>query len=65
MIDVPHALRSSSIRDFDERVALKMHSYKDHESYWKNNPMHGVANAARSALCISAWDDPVCTKESI
>ncbi|GAB9465382.1 hypothetical protein Gpo141_00002792 [Globisporangium polare] len=37
VIDVPHALRSSSIREFDERVALKMHGYNDHEAYWKNN----------------------------
>lgn len=29
VIDVPHALRSSSIHELDERVELKMHSYKE------------------------------------
>ncbi|GAB9474710.1 hypothetical protein Gpo141_00011828 [Globisporangium polare] len=66
VIDVSHALESTSIRDFDERVFMKMHGYKDLESYWvNNNPMHTIKNIQRPALCISALDDPVCKGETV
>ncbi|GAB9470549.1 hypothetical protein Gpo141_00007792 [Globisporangium polare] len=66
VVDVPRALRASSIREFDELVFMKMHGYDSLEAYWaNNNPMRAIGNIARPTLCINAWDDPVCTKESI
>ncbi|GAB9475385.1 hypothetical protein Gpo141_00012484 [Globisporangium polare] len=66
VIDVPRAMRATSIREFDEHVFMKMHGYKDLESYWvNNNPMRAIENIMRPLLCINAWDDPVCTKETI
>ncbi|KAE8880127.1 hypothetical protein PF005_g16393 [Phytophthora fragariae] len=66
VVDVPSALRATSIREFDRHVYMKMHGYADLESYWQvNNPMRDVANLSMPLLCINALDDPVCTKETI
>ncbi|RLN88969.1 hypothetical protein BBJ28_00014167 [Nothophytophthora sp. Chile5] len=66
VVDIPKALRATSIREFDEHVYMKMHGYTDLESYWKvNNPMRAIENLKMPLLCINALDDPVCTKETI
>ncbi|KAG6613159.1 putative serine protease family S33 [Phytophthora cinnamomi] len=66
VVDVPAALRATSIREFDRHVYMKMHGYADLEAYWRvNNPMRDVDNLSKPLLCINALDDPVCTKETI
>lgn len=66
VVDVPGALRATSISEFDEHVYMKMYGYDDLESYWEvNNPMRDVPNIKKPLLCINALDDPVCTKETI
>ncbi|KAF1782833.1 Alpha/Beta hydrolase fold [Phytophthora cactorum] len=66
VVDVPRALKATSIREFDQHVYMKMHGYQDLEAYWKvNNPMRDVDNLKMPFLCINALDDPVCTKETI
>jgi predicted alpha/beta-fold hydrolase len=66
VVDIPKALKATSIREFDEHVFMKMHGFADLESYWaQNNPMRAVENIQRPMLCINALDDPVCTKTTI
>jgi|UniRef100_K3WWC0 predicted alpha/beta-fold hydrolase len=66
VVDIPKALTATSIREFDQQVYMKMHGYKDLESYWlQNDPMRDIDNIQRPLLCINALDDPVCTKETI
>lgn len=66
VVDVPAALRATSIREFDKHVYMKMHGYANLEAYWvTNNPTRALDNIMRPSLCLNAWDDPVCTKETI
>ncbi|GMF45278.1 unnamed protein product [Phytophthora fragariaefolia] len=66
VVDVGGAMRATSIREFDRHVYVKMHGFRDLESYWAaNDPMRDVARLRTPLLCINALDDPVCTKETI
>lgn len=60
------ALQSSSIKELDERVYIKLNQYNSLEEYWKyNNPMRNIINISVPVLCISALDDPICPKDTI
>lgn len=60
------AMESSGVREFDERVYVKLNQFSSLEEYWKyNNPMRNVAGISIPVLCINALDDPICPKEKI
>lgn len=60
------ALQSSSIKELDERVYVKLNQYNSLEEYWRyNNPMRNITNISVPVLCVSALDDPICPKETI
>ena len=60
------ALQSSSIKELDERVYVKLNQYNSLAEYWKyNDPMRSITNIHIPVLCISALDDPICTKDTI
>lgn len=60
------ALQSSSLKEIDERVYVKLNQYSSLEEYWKHNdPMRNIINISVPVLCVSALDDPICTKDTI
>lgn len=60
------ALQSSSIKELDERVYVKLNQYNSLEEYWKyNDPMRNITNISVPVLCVSALDDPICPKDTI
>lgn len=60
------ALQSSNIKELDERVFVKLNQYSSLEEYWRyNDPMRNVTNITIPVLCVSALDDPICTKDTI
>lgn len=60
------ALQSTSIKELDERVYVKLNQYNSLEEYWRyNNPMRNITNISVPVLCVSALDDPICPKETI
>lgn len=60
------AMQSSSIKELDERVYVKLNQYNSLEEYWRyNDPMRNITNISVPVLCISALDDPICPKDTI
>ena len=60
------ALQSTSIKELDERVYVKLNQYNSLEEYWRyNDPMRNITNISVPVLCVSALDDPICPKETI
>lgn len=52
-------LQSSSLKEIDERVYVKLNQYSSLEEYWKHNdPMRNIINISVPVLCVSALDDP-------
>uniref|UniRef100_A0A3B5LUL6 Abhydrolase domain containing 15 n=1 Tax=Xiphophorus couchianus TaxID=32473 RepID=A0A3B5LUL6_9TELE len=57
ILDVDRALRSSSLRDFEEALFC---SPTDWESYWgRNEPLRDADEVAVPVLCICSSDDPL------
>lgn len=66
VIDVPAALRATSVSEFDARVYGKLHGFASAEAYWRaNDPLQSIGGIRRPVLCVNALDDPVCAKETI
>ncbi|TYZ68682.1 hypothetical protein PybrP1_012430 [[Pythium] brassicae (nom. inval.)] len=66
VVDLPAALRATSVAEFDKHVYAKMHGFASAEAYWaRNDPLRAIGAIRRPVLCINALDDPVCAKETI
>ncbi|CAA7396957.1 unnamed protein product [Spirodela intermedia] len=58
--------RSNSVRDFDSHATCIVGNYETVDTYYRCcSSVNFVGNVAIPLLCISALDDPVCTKEAI
>ncbi|CAN1143583.1 Embryogenesis-associated protein EMB8 [Linum perenne] len=59
-------LYSRSIRDFDNYVTCIVGKFETVDTYYRrSSSVNFVGNVAVPLLCISALDDPVCTREAI
>ncbi|XP_021760455.1 embryogenesis-associated protein EMB8-like [Chenopodium quinoa] len=59
-------IKSRSIRDFDNHATCLVGKYETVDTYYRrNSSANYVDKVAVPLLCISALDDPVCTKEAI
>ncbi|CAA0265804.1 unnamed protein product [Arabidopsis thaliana] len=58
--------KSRSIRDFDNHATCLVGKFETVDTYYrKSSSTQYVGNVAVPLLCISALDDPLCTKEAI
>ncbi|CAH2035327.1 unnamed protein product [Thlaspi arvense] len=58
--------KSRSIRDFDNHATCIVGKFETVDTYYrKSSSTQYVGNVAVPLLCISALDDPLCTKEAI
>ncbi|KAG9444003.1 hypothetical protein H6P81_015343 [Aristolochia fimbriata] len=58
--------KSRSIRDFDHHATRLVGKFETVDSYYRHcSSASFVGNVAVPLLCISALDDPLCTKEAI
>ncbi|GAB2291195.1 hypothetical protein Dimus_025454 [Dionaea muscipula] len=58
--------KSLSIRDFDNHATCILGNYETVDTYYRrNSSANYLANVSVPLLCISALDDPVCTREAI
>lgn len=58
--------RSRSIRDFDNHATCHVGKFETVDTFYrKSSSTQYVGNVAVPLLCISALDDPLCTKEAI
>ncbi|CAN0880648.1 Embryogenesis-associated protein EMB8 [Linum grandiflorum] len=58
--------KARSLRDFDNYATCVYGKFETVDTYYRrSSSVHHVGNVAVPLLCISALDDPVCTKESI
>ncbi|KAL0649982.1 hypothetical protein Bca4012_092673 [Brassica carinata] len=58
--------KSRSIRDFDNHATCHVGKFETVDTYYrKSSSTQYVGNVAVPLLCISALDDPLCTKEAI
>lgn len=74
-LNQPHFLRlanwegikkSRSIRDFDQHATCIVGKFETVDTYYRHcSSATYVGNVAVPLLCISALDDPVCTREAI
>ncbi|KAF5735403.1 putative alpha/beta hydrolase domain containing protein 1 3 [Tripterygium wilfordii] len=59
-------IKSRSIRDFDNYATCLVAKYETVDTYYRRcSSSYYVTNVSVPLLCISALDDPVCTKEAI
>nr|AHF21578.1 late embryogenesis abundant protein [Tamarix hispida] len=61
-------IKSRSIRDFDHHATCIVGKYETVDTYYRNRRCSSasyIGNVAVPLLCISALDDPLCTKEAI
>ncbi|KAF5182079.1 embryogenesis-associated protein EMB8 [Thalictrum thalictroides] len=57
---------SLSVRDFDKNATCILGKFETADTYYRQCSSAGyVKNIAVPLLCISALDDPVCTREAI
>lgn len=58
--------KSRSVRDFDNYATRVLGKYETVDTYYRHNSSTNfVGNVMVPLLCISALDDPVCTREAI
>eukprot|EP00257_Ricinus_communis_P027069 XP_025014483.1 embryogenesis-associated protein EMB8 isoform X2 [Ricinus communis] len=58
--------KSRSIRDFDNYATCLVGSFETADTYYRRcSSAYYVADVSVPLLCISALDDPVCTREAI
>ncbi|KAF9603573.1 hypothetical protein IFM89_037072 [Coptis chinensis] len=58
--------KSRSVRDFDNHATCVIGKYETADTYYRHSSSAGyVKNITVPLLCVSALDDPVCTKEAI
>ncbi|PIA41004.1 hypothetical protein AQUCO_02300049v1 [Aquilegia coerulea] len=66
LVDWEGIQKSRSVRDFDKNATCILGKYETADTYYRNCSSAGyVKNVAVPLLCISALDDPVCTREAI
>lgn len=66
VVDIPAAMQSKTLCEFDKLVYCKLYGYNSLQEYWeKNNPMRDVDDIAVPVLCINSLDDPICVKGNI
>ena len=68
VIDFDSALRSSSMREFNERVyepLMNLNGLRCSYDNHLNNNFNNVSRIRVPTLCISALDDPICSAECI
>ncbi|RXH87947.1 hypothetical protein DVH24_037592 [Malus domestica] len=62
----PSATSSRSIRDFDQHATCIVGNFETVDTFYRRcTSATYVGNVAVPLLCISALDDPVCTREAI
>lgn len=62
-IDYEKIAVAKTLRHIDEASYMKFGTTENIQDYWKiNNPIRNISNIDVEVLCISASDDPVCTK---
>ncbi|CAG5133383.1 unnamed protein product [Candidula unifasciata] len=65
-IDPAHVLESESIKDFDERLTIKLFGFESAEHYYKAACLSSkVHTLAKPVVCLSAADDPFAPEYSI
>lgn len=65
-IDTAHVLKSSTIKQFDDRFTCKVFGYPTVEDYYKDATLKTrVHQLARPVLCLNAADDPFAPMYSI
>ncbi|KAJ6711297.1 ALPHA/BETA-HYDROLASES SUPERFAMILY PROTEIN [Salix purpurea] len=58
--------KSRSVRDFDNHATRILGKFETVDAYYRRSScVNFVGNVSVPLLCISAMDDPVCTKEAI
>ncbi|XP_044490795.1 phospholipase ABHD3 isoform X1 [Mangifera indica] len=58
--------KSHSVRDFDDHATRVLGKFETVDSYYRHSSSTSyVRNVSVPLLCISALDDPVCTREAI
>ncbi|XP_073000260.1 embryogenesis-associated protein EMB8-like [Typha latifolia] len=58
--------KSRSVRDFDNHATCLVGKFETVDTYYRRcSSVSYVANVSVPLLCVSALDDPVCTKEAI
>lgn len=58
--------KSRSVRDFDNHATCILGKYETVDMYYRHSSSAGyIKNVTVPLLCISALDDPVCTREAI
>ncbi|KAK6167543.1 hypothetical protein SNE40_021544 [Patella caerulea] len=64
--DMEHVLKSSTIREFDERFTAKMFGYPSWEAYYEEACIHQKVHAVEvPVLCLNASDDPFSPSHAI
>ncbi|CAN6459461.1 unnamed protein product [Victoria cruziana] len=66
LVDWDCIKKSRSVRDFDNHVTCPIGKFETVDTYYRRcSSVSYVENVSVPLLCISALDDPVCTKEAI
>eukprot|EP00245_Coleochaete_scutata_P009996 TRINITY_DN3426_c0_g1_i1.p1 TRINITY_DN3426_c0_g1~~TRINITY_DN3426_c0_g1_i1.p1 ORF type:complete len:702 (-),score=123.32 TRINITY_DN3426_c0_g1_i1:289-2394(-) len=61
-----HLFKAKSVRDFDDRLTRQAGGYATVDTYYRRcSSGQFIPMVAIPLLCISALDDPICTKEAI
>ncbi|XP_021692168.2 embryogenesis-associated protein EMB8 isoform X2 [Hevea brasiliensis] len=62
----PWDLLSRSVRDFDKHATRVLAKFETVDTYYRRSScVNLVGNVSLPLLCVSALDDPVCTREAI
>ncbi|CAK7357111.1 unnamed protein product [Dovyalis caffra] len=63
---LPQRAKSRSVRDFDNYATRVLGKFETVDAYYRHSScVNFVGNVSVPLLCISAMDDPVCTREAI
>ncbi|MQL79460.1 hypothetical protein Taro_011899 [Colocasia esculenta] len=66
LVDWEGVRMSNSMRDFHNNTTCLILNYETADTYYRrSSSVHVVSNVSVPLLCVSALDDPVCTKEAI
>ncbi|GFO34801.1 abhydrolase domain-containing protein 3 [Plakobranchus ocellatus] len=65
-LEIPHILKSQTIRDFDERFTSKVFGYESLDHYYEDASLHTKIHAlGKPVVCLSAGDDPFSPAHSV
>lgn len=66
LVDLESIQKSRSVRDFDNHATRVLGNHETVDTYYRcASSVNYVQNVSVPLLCISALDDPVCTREAI